>query len=293
MKILVPEISEHAGKWIYEGYAKAWENLGHEVERYSEFNFQDADVLMIYDHLLSDKLDFAKYKKVFLFVSFNNLDMPYGSHINFVSAIARNLDAVEKINGQENIVKWTFVNPIRMPGYFDKWVDVEYIPLAYDSLSYSPVKSIGMYDVCFIGGSANNGFNTKQKIMLDIFSDFKKSGLRCGFFLNSKLTHNDECRVLTNSKVCINIHDAYQRELGLDINERTFKALGLNGNLISDYVEEGVLLLGKQFFHRDSKMVDAVQGVLSLSPEAKEENRNLILNGHTYVDRVKQMIEFI
>ena len=72
--------------------------------------------------------------------------------------------------------------------------------------------------------------------MIDIFSEFMNSGLNCGFFVGKNLTHEQECKVLHNSKVTLNIHDAYQRTLGLDTNERTFKSLGLNGCLVSDTV---------------------------------------------------------
>ena len=40
------------------------------------------------------------------------------------------------------------------------------------------------------------------------------------------------------SKISLNIHDAYQRTLGCDTNERTFKSLGLNGILISDKIKQ-------------------------------------------------------
>lgn len=291
-KVLVPKVLSHAGKWIYDGYASAWESLGYEVERYVEYHNQKADYLMIYDHILNENnASFKNYEKVFLFVTFNNFDEPYGMHENYVSKASKNQKIIDAINSQDNVVKWSFCNTIRMPQYFDKWGEVEYVPLAFDSINYKRVESQSSYDVCFVGGYANNGFNTKHQIMKDIFHDFMESGLRCGFFLNRNLSHEEECRVLTNSKVCLNIHDSYQRDIGLDINERTFKVLGLNGNMISDYVEEGIFLLGKQFFHRDSKLVDSVQSVLNISDEDRQSNRDSICANHTYINRIQQLLK--
>ena len=36
MKVYIREHREGAGKWIYEGYANAWEALGYEVELYDK-----------------------------------------------------------------------------------------------------------------------------------------------------------------------------------------------------------------------------------------------------------------
>jgi hypothetical protein len=77
-------------------------------------------------------------------------------------------------------------------------------------------------------GRADNGFDEKYKIMMSHFSAFKDSGLKMWIFVGKNLTHEQENKLLYNSKVAINIHDAYQRELRLDTNERTFKALGLD-----------------------------------------------------------------
>ena len=56
------------------------------------------------------------------------------------------------------------------------------------------------------------------------------------FLLTRNLSHEQESVLLYNSKISLNIHDAYQRALGMDTNERTFKSLGLNGILISDEI---------------------------------------------------------
>lgn len=290
MKILVPKINSDAMKWIYDGYARAWEVEGFTVERYDKFCGQESDLLMLSDRDLYNTygtIDYSRYEKVFLFSSFNEFEAPYNSHLNYVSNAAKNETIVNYVNEKKNIVKWTLANSVRFPDYYKTWEDVKYVPLAYDDIHYKAEPSSGSYDVSFVGGVANNGFNTKIGIMKNIFEDFSKSGLKCGFFINKNLTHEEECRVMTNSKVCLNIHDSYQREIGTDVNERTFKALGLNGNMISDYVEEGVILLSKKFFHRDSKLVEAVKEVMDTPEIEKAANRAFILENHTYKNRVR------
>jgi hypothetical protein len=88
------------------------------------------------------------------------------------------------------------------------------VPLAFDNISYEYLEdSKFKFDVCFVGGRANNGFDEKYKIMMTHFSAFKDSGLKCGIFVGRNLTHEQENKLLYNSKVAINIHDAYQRTL--------------------------------------------------------------------------------
>ena len=109
------------------------------------------------------------------------------------------------------------------------------MPLAFDSISYKPVEdSKCAYDICFVGGWANNGLNEKRAIMIEHFMEIKKLNLKCGIFINKDISLQDEANVLYNSNIAINIHDAYTRTVGCNYNERTFKSLGLTGFLISD-----------------------------------------------------------
>ena len=140
---------------------------------------------------------------------------------------------------------------------------------------------------------ANNGFDEKRQIMTSHFMEIKNSGLKAGIFINQNISIQSEANLLYNSKVAINIHDKYQHLLGADVNERTFKSLGLNGFLISDKVE-----IMKNIFpnvplvETPQDMIQAIQKYSKQNLEdIKEENRNMILENHTYVNRVKQMLE--
>lgn len=301
-------IQEHrkikgAGIWIYEGYRKAWESQGYETE-YFENPVQvenDGYYVMLTDgwyaskYFQKDLLDnFTKNaKKVFCFSQPTNFPKPWGSHPNFISGC--NNEIIQHINKQDNIKLWSFTDINKE--YFPLWKHIETMPLAFDNIGYEYLEDEKYkFDVCFVGGRANNGFDEKYKIMMSHFSAFKDSGLKCGIFVGKNLTHEQENKLLYNSKVAINIHDAYQRKLRLDTNERTFKALGLTGVLVAD--DEGQLerLFPDVKRTNDPKeMVKFVKEYVNMPEEElnsiKEKNRKMILDNHTYVHRVKQMLE--
>jgi len=225
--------------------------------------------------------------KSFVYVQPNTFPKPWGSHPNFVSLCS---DAyIEALNGLANVHLWTFadINP-----HYHKWDQVNTLPLAFDSLSYQiDIDEDYQFDICYIGGWANNGFNEKRKIMLDFFSKIRKMDIKSGIFINRGLTHQQENKILSNSRISINIHDAYQRSLGYDTNERTFKSLGLNGALISDRVTQlENLFPAVNVCDNPNNMCDLIQENLQKDlTEVKEANRKEILEKHTYINRVRQM----
>ena len=249
MKVYCVQYSSFAGKWIYDGYRSAWQELGYELAVPCEslkktWNKEgDNDMLMLNlipsnqaaynedyvmmsaDSLIqgdSDLLALSNANKAFVFVQPNSYPDPWGRHGNFVT-IAPN-QIINEINKMDNVHYWTFANVEQK--YYKKWKKpIHTVPLAFDHLNYKPEKNekYQKFDISFVGGWANNGFDEKRSIIVDIFSKFMKSGLKCGFFVNKNLTHKQECDLLANSKLTLNIHDAYQRALGLDTNERTFK----------------------------------------------------------------------
>ena len=128
--------------------------------------------------------------------------------------------------------------------------------------------------------------------MTSHFVEIKNSGLKAGVFVNQNISIQDEANLLYNSKVSINIHDRYQHVLGSDINERTFKSLGLNGFLISDKVE-----IMKSIFpnvplaETPQEMIQIIKKYCDQDlTEIKKQNRNMILENHTYINRVEQML---
>jgi hypothetical protein len=298
--VFIKRHRSHAGKWIYEGYKLAWQELGYSAHYYDSLSeikhFKEGYYLMALGGDINNQeaLDvLSKSRKTFLYVQPNHFPHPWGRHPNFQCHCPDVF--ISKVNSMKNVHLWSFGMPSE---YHNKWKEVNTIPLAFDSINYRPVVDDRYeYDVCFVGGWANNGFDEKRKIMLEYFGEFKDSGLKCGFFVNKSLTHEQENAILYNSKVSVNIHDAYQRTLGLDTNERTFKSLGTNGILVSDNIEQ-IKDLGINVVLTDGpkEMVDAVRRyVFDITPEErlemKELHRQEIIREHTYIKRAEALLE--
>jgi len=296
VNIFIKRHGAHAGKWIYEGYKNAWEKLGFKVKFYNEIislkneNIKNSYIMAIdHDILGSPEIEILdKSKKAFLFVQSDCIPPPWGNHPNWKTRCDKYL--IEQIN-ETNIQTWTF---LKTEKYFKSWKNIIYMPLAYDNISYKTILDKNYnFDICFVGGWANNGFDEKRKIMLEVFSYFKNTNLKCGFFINKNCSHEQECKIISNSQICLNIHDAYQRELGLDTNERTFKCLGLNGALISDDVECLKELFPSLLMYSNSEqIIEKVYFHLNENKlkEIKEENKKNINDFHTYVKRVESFI---
>tara|TARA_A100001515_G_scaffold1122_1_gene1026 strand:+ start:5538 stop:6533 length:996 start_codon:yes stop_codon:yes gene_type:complete len=316
-----------AGKWIYEGYKKAWESLGYEAEyiygedkeliemiekanRKEEYSFMITDgfynllrcvrfpeeVDKPYSESLVKTKIIDNSKAIYMFSQPTNFPDPWGTHPNFVSACPH--DVIDEINQIDNVKSWTWGDFEKVKDdFYSSWDKINKIPLAFDNISYEYLEDEKYkFDVCFVGGRANNGFDEKYSIMMEHFSAFKDSSLKCGFFVGRNLTHEQENKILFNSKVSINIHDAYQRKLGLDTNERTFKSLGLTGVLVSDKIEQINNLFPDVKTTNDAKeMVKFVKEYVNMPEKElqkiKTENRKLILEKHTYTNRVKQLLD--
>ena len=83
----------------------------------------------------------------------------------------------------------------------------------------------------------------------------------------------------------------------VDSNERTFKSLGCNGILVSD--REG--FIPKTFpnvpiFDTPEQMVQLVDNYLNMPSddlqEIRDNHRKLIIEQHTYIERVKTQLSF-
>lgn len=287
-----------AGKWIYEGFARAWKSLGFNVLSFSDILQikSGARFIMTTESDIERGTEVLKdFEKSFVFVQPFKFPEPWGRHPNWITSVSREIAEIS--NSIPSIKKWTFVNDVHNESY-KPWNDVCYVPLAFDSLSYQlPDFSIEKkFDVCFVGGWADNGFNEKQKRIIDYLGPIQQSGIRCGFFINSGLTHNQENFVICSSRVALNIHDEYQAKLGLDLNERTFKSLAMAGILVSDSVSEMKNLFPHVKISNDpEEMLSNINRYLNLNKSdiANErfENRKMILENHTYLNRVERMIQ--
>jgi spore maturation protein CgeB len=298
MRIYIKEHPFGAGKWIYKGYESAWRHLGFEVKLYKdllEIQDTDYDLMAIdYDVRSEEHVEaLRRAKRAYLYVQPNRFPSPWGAHPNFVSQVSASL--LTPLNQSIGIFKWSFAET-EGSQFYSGWNQVNYVPLAFDSINYKDLSSDKYsFDVCYVGGWANNGFNEKQKIILEHLSAFKESGLRCGFAVNRGISHEQENKLISNSRVAINIHDAYQHALGLDTNERTFKSLGLCGIIVSDKVDcLPNLFPDIQMARSPKEMVDMVRQVCDMPDDLllqeKMKNRNNILSNHTYIQRAKKLL---
>jgi hypothetical protein len=308
MRVYVIDYPQHAGKWIYKGFQSAWEGLGYDVFKLNAGNTLNemsseslanidttGDYIVMYpDALCNDERIqevLSKSYKSFIAAQPNAFPAPWGTHPNYRCQATD--DTIKTLNKMENVHLWTFGDNRQ---FQLKWKKSTTVPLAFDSIGYNRIiDKKYKYDVCFVGGWVDNGFNEKKKIMVDIFYEFAKSNLNCGFFVNKNITHEQENLLLSNSKICLNIHDEYQRKLGFDTNERTFKSLGLNGSLVSDSVGQLSRLFPEIKTSLDPRViVDFTKQWLSFDEKTlesiKEQNRTFILENHCYTNRVEQLL---
>ena len=111
----------------------------------------------------------SRSHKTFMHVQPHEYPMPWGGHLNYISEVQHT--DVEILNEIDNLKLWTFSDGLE---HYKVWKNVNTIPLAFDHVSYQPIKDdrFSKLDVCFVGGWADNGFNEKKRIMIDIFSRF-------------------------------------------------------------------------------------------------------------------------
>lgn len=300
MKVYCVKYDAFAGKWIYNGYRSAWKELGYDLADSDFPNNKDISeefIIMTTDSAINnnEQIDIiSKSNKTFLFVQPNSFPEPWGHHPNFVSHTSDQI--ISSLNKLDNVYYWTFADV--NDTFYHKWnKKVHTIPLAFDSINYVPFKEekYNKFDISFVGGWANNGFDEKRKIIINTFSKFMNTDMKCGFFVNKNLSHEQECQLLANSKITLNIHDAYQRILGLDTNERTFKSLGLNGLLVSDKIKQlNDLFPDVPTSLEPDELVLYTKKLLSLTDKEteviKEENKHDILTNHCYVNRIQKLM---
>mgnify|MGYP003151968550 FL=1 len=301
MIVYIPRHIGGAGKWIYEGYFNAWKSEGYDAVYYdniSEIDTSSPYMLMATEGGINTSPEFllfnvlAKAVKVFMYVQPHSFPQPWGLHPNFVTTASPGF--VNLVNGFDNIKLWSFSETDKV-SYWDKWKDVAYIPLAFDNIGYDfAPKDKFKYDVCYVGGFANNGFDEKFKIMNDYFTELSYQGISVeGIHVNKNISLEDEYQILSNSKICLNIHDKYQQELGLDCNERTFKSLGLNGFLVSDKVDclsnldDLMIVQAESSKHMAELIKEYLEKDLSI---IKSLNKSLVLKNHTYCNRVQSLL---
>jgi len=299
MRVYIKNHPYNAGHWIYNnGYFSAWNYLGYEATLYNqleEIDTSDPYLLMAIDADITNPSSLevlGKASSAWLYTQPNIFPGKWGKHPNFVTSV--NDKIISHINTFTNVKKWSFSTENNF--LFNKWGKVYSVPLGFDSLGYSkelkPNHKKYQYDVCYIGGRANNGFDEKYQLIEKTFAAFAK--FNTGFFIERSLSLSDETNILFHSEVGLNVHDIFQREYGFDTNERSFKTLGLTGLIASDKNSQFESLFGIKGTNDLEQVVETVKGYLDLTSNErkiiKEQNRDNILRNHTYIKRVESLL---
>jgi hypothetical protein len=304
MKIYIKKQEGYgAWYWIYNGYQAAWERKGYEVVRYNslnEINTNEKYDLMVYDIEIVNTNNLKVLEnanRAYMFISPNKFVHPWGLHPNWLTPLSD--ETIKIVNSLDNVHLWAFIHADRYD-YFYKWKKINRVSMAFDNINYlneNLEDDKYKYDICFVGSWANNGYDEKRKIMIDHFLKFKKMDIKCGIFVHQgikNLSLKKESKILFNTKIPINLHDNYQRILGLEHNERTYKSLGVNGFVVSDETN----IMKEEFSHvpmakTSDDMVKLLEKYLNEDlSKLKQQNRDAILKDHTYKSRVEQLLSF-
>ena len=296
MRIFLQKNDQQAWKWISQGYQKAFSYFDFEtilVNDIREIDTSKEYSVFYRDDGVNDfTIDILKNSKnTYLYVQPNHFPYHWGQHPAWQCSVSKK--NIDELNSLSNVKKWTFSSDL---SFFNLWNNVYSVPLAYDNISYQSKEIHNYkYDVCFIGGFADNGFNEKIKNIQEILGAFMESGLKCGFSVNGNVSHEIENSVLNESKISLNIHDLYQRVIGADSNERTFKSLGCNGLLLCDDVKQVKDLFPFCYCSNNpQELINKAKEYCSLDinelNSIKKKNKNIILENHTYIKRVEKLL---
>lgn len=307
-----------AGHFIYNGYANAFKSLGYDVERWDvdgnklvrhkkiDHLLDEKDyILMATDHDLSTMNTFglldqviSNSRKIVCFVSGNWMPSPFGIRGCYTTVFSDSV--IEKLNKEDKVLFWSFGEKKDKWGhdFTPKFKSVLILPLAFDNFTYLPIEDKNWeYDVCFVGQFVDNGVAFKETHIKEWIMSLENMGLKCGFFgmLDRKISQEDESKLLYNSKISLNVHDQYQHLIGTDFNEREVKSIGSNGFLITDRVRQSEIY-NLPAIRCDSSHQYHAEIFNKLNKDlsnTKKENRQFILDKHSYTERVKKLLEYL
>lgn len=306
MRIYIKNHPRNAGYWIYNlGYKSAWEAKGYSPILFDKLSDISKDSTEYYVMTLDSDIEsnsslevLTKAKRVWLYVQPTYYPGKWGKsplYLTSCSLTIRNI--LKDIN---HLHLWSYLDSNSSEDLFKGWNNkVHCVPLAFDDINYLPLikatKAKYAYDVCYIGGRANNGFDEKFQLLQKTFSAFENSGLNTGFFIDRSLTLDDEANILFHSEIGLNVHDVFQQLYGFDTNERTFKTLGLNGALFSDSVKQlQTMFPDITSSNEPSVLCSYIKEFLQLTPKEKndfkQKNKQVMIDNHTYKSRVETLL---
>lgn len=189
--------------------------------------------------------------------------------------------------------------------------NVGYLPLAADPNRYRKLiiseedsKKFG-YDICFVGCPFPNRVEIFEKLKhynLGVFGDgwskyYYQKGQRAPSYYRGKATGEKVLKIYLSSKIVLNIHDPEARE---GLNTRTFDILACGASELVDYKK----YLGMHFkigeeivtFKDSKELLQSVNYYLQNEGSLREisnRGRQRVLNEHTWIHRVKSVMDTI
>jgi len=289
MKIAVPIAAYEPGT-TGEYVARAFRQLGHQVDILSQWQFYTAFRERMYDlyfcvdsggplNLLSPETFDGSWEKL----AFWMIDYRRGKTLKNPN----DRDTCELIarNGG-----WIFQSQFED---FVSCLDLErvsWLPLAADPDVWSdqPVEE-KIYDVGFVG---NVWDGTRQQILNDI----RRSGLKLGWPGHGAAYMEAGARVLRQSRIGFNVSSFWGEPIAYDVNMRVFETLSCGIPLVTNDVSSLQKLFGGAAFvsgYQSNQIVpflrsclDSANGFLETGPEA----RKWILEFGTYKLRMEQAL---
>ncbi|VVB97191.1 Glycosyl transferases group 1 [uncultured archaeon] len=112
-----------------------------------------------------------------------------------------------------------------------------------------------------------------------------------------KLHLGDEAKIYSSSKICINVHEEYQKKFGGDCNERTFKIPLCGGFEITDdvacirkYFKAGKEIIIAKDMEDWFEKIDFYMNAPDERSAIIEAGRERVLKDHTYHNRSEQIL---
>lgn len=174
--------------------------------------------------------------------------------------------------------KWVFeVTRAGQDWFMDHEINVRYSPLGFNEEMYYYEDSPQEHQICFVGGRKDQGW---RKQILDIVGD--------NFDLHSPAVHGDDLRKVINSSKCFLDIPPFE---GDHQGQRFYEGLGCCANIVT---------LGRSsvrafedpnlfYYHLDN----LEESLLDAIPKAMVQPREIYTSGHTYTNRIKDIMGIV
>lgn len=325
MKFLFSSLFSGGPHFYRVGLARALESCGHTVSWWNYAQYPDA-ALEVFEEIKPDvffgtaysdglhratKKAILKYNncKVFLYAKTygpslelydgtETFDIAGESDLRILDDISHRISFLT-IHHHPDVVEQTLGWYVSK-GIVDKIVG---IGKAFDCITYNngTFREELASDVAYIGGNWSIKSSGLNQYILPLCNP--NSGLNVKIWGSGwgvvnclgPIPEHLSASVWKSAKVCVNVSEPHSRRYGLDVIERPFKTIGVNGFCISDYVE------AIKCYFRDDEIIlstsprdfyDKVQHFVH-SPQDREpyirKGQSRIYAEHLYFDRVSQI----